>query len=63
MTHEYVWGPTEHLADVLEEAILRFAREDSCTPEQWAGRAVRYVVCKRLEGERALQEARELKFQ
>lgn len=57
--HHETWTlhdrPTpDHLADMVAEAVLRFAAEDDCTPEQWRDRAVREVATRRLTGEAAL---------
>lgn len=38
----------DHLADMVDEALQRFAEEDGCTPAMWAGRAVRSTVVARL---------------
>lgn len=46
-------GENDHLAEMITEAIQRFAAEDDCTVEEWAGRAVRYVAVERLSGEAA----------
>lgn len=43
----------DHLRDMVVEAIQRFAAEDGCTVEEWAGRAVRSVAVQRLSGEAA----------
>lgn len=47
------FSETDHLADMITEALQRFASEDDCTVEEWAGRAVRYVAVQRLSGEAA----------
>lgn len=47
----YDWPATDHLTDDLQDAIDRFAAEDGCTPEEWAGRAVRYAAAVRYFGE------------
>lgn len=44
----------DHLADLIAEAIDRFAVEDNCTPDEWRQRAVRSVAVKRLNGEAAM---------
>ena len=43
----------DHLADMVVEALQRFAQEDDCTPAMWAGRAVRSTVVSRLRMEAA----------
>ena len=45
---------SDHLGEMVAEAIQRFAQEDGCTVEVWAGRAVRYVAVQRLSGEAQL---------
>lgn len=45
---------SDHLGEMVAEAIQRFAQEDGCTVEVWAGRAVRYVATERLAGEAAI---------
>ena len=53
MPNKFEFSETDHLAEIVREAIVRFAAEDGCTVEQWAGRAVRYVAVERLSGEAA----------
>lgn len=55
---DYEWPENDHLSDELQAAIVRFASEDHCTPQQWAGRAVRYVAVERYFGQQRRQVAR-----
>lgn len=51
MTEQYVRLPSDHAADMLVEAIGRFADEDNCSVAEWAARATRSAAVHRLQGE------------
>ena len=41
------------LDEHLDELIEQYAAEDSCSPEAWRARAIRYVVMRRYQGSEA----------
>lgn len=48
----YSWPDSDHLAEQLQDALGRFADEDCCSVEEWAGRAVRHTAATRWFAER-----------